>query len=130
MLCSSGFLVLLQALVTNIFHLSTKFAELKAAGIDDVIAVSVSDPQVMKAFGETWNNQDVITLIADWDCSFSKMIGKVADRSSIGFGWRPLRFLMYLRDGRVAREAIDTKKGHFEKTSAEAALRMINESKL
>lgn len=76
--------------------------KLAAKGVDEVICVSVNDPFVMKAWGEsTGATAGGITFLADADSSFTKAIGQEFSVPHLGFVDRSKRFALYAEDGVV-----------------------------
>lgn len=76
--------------------------KLTAKGVDEVICVSVNDPFVMKAWGEsTGATAAGITFLADADSSFTKAIGQEFSVPHLGFADRCKRFALYAEDGVV-----------------------------
>ncbi|GAB1477579.1 peroxiredoxin [Paracoccaceae bacterium] len=76
--------------------------KLAAKGVDEVICVSVNDPFVMKAWGEsTGATAGGITFLADADSSFTKAIGQEFSVPHLGFADRCKRFALYAEDGVV-----------------------------
>ena len=76
--------------------------KLGAKGVDEVICLSVNDPFVMKAWGEsTGATAGGITFLADADSSFTKAIGQEFSVPHLGFTDRSKRFALYAEDGVV-----------------------------
>ena len=74
------------------------FEEAKKKGITKILCVSVNDPNVMKAWGESQNAMDKIFMAADPYCEFTKAIGAEIDRTERGLGLRSLRYTMLVED--------------------------------
>ena len=74
------------------------FEAAKKKGITKIICVSVNDPNVMKAWGESQNVMDKIFMAADPYCEFTKAIGGEIDRTERGLGFRSLRYTMLVED--------------------------------
>ena len=74
------------------------FEEAKKKGITKILCVSVNDPNVMKAWGESQNVKDKIFMAADPYCEFTKAIGAEIDRTERGLGFRSLRYTMLVED--------------------------------
>ena len=74
------------------------FGEAKKKGITKILCVSVNDPNVMKAWGESQNVMDKIFMDADPYCEFTKAIGAEIDRTERGLGFRSLRYTMLVED--------------------------------
>ena len=85
--------------VPSFIRTKDKFA---AKGVDEIICVSVNDPFVMKAWGEsTGATAGGITFLADADSSFTKAIGQEFSVPHLGFADRCKRFALYAEDGVV-----------------------------
>jgi len=100
--------------------------EFKAQGID-VACLSVNDPFVMKAWGES-AKADGITMLADGNGSFTKALGLELDGAAHGLGQRCQRFALYAENGVVKSLAVE-KPGAFEVSSAEAMLKAVGGQK-
>ena len=101
------------------------FDEAKKKGIFKIVCLSVNDPNVMKAWGETHNVGDKILMIADPYCNFTKSIGAEIDRSERGLGMRSSRYTMLVENGVATKikEELDT--GTCEVSAAENFLKEI-----
>lgn len=75
---------------------------LKEKGVDEVICVSVNDPFVMSAWGEsTGATAAGITMLGDADGSFTKALGMDWSAPPAGFFGRSQRYSMVVEDGKV-----------------------------
>jgi len=74
------------------------YNEVKKKGVTKIICVSVNDPNVMKAWGETQKVEDKIFMAADPFCEFTKAIGAEVDKSSKGLGVRSARYTMLVEN--------------------------------
>lgn len=78
-----------------------EMAGFKAKGID-VIGLSVNDPQVMRAFGESTGAAAAgIAMLADARSEFTLAIGMAFNNPAVGFVNRSLRYALYAEDGVV-----------------------------
>lgn len=76
--------------------------KLAAKGVDEVICLSVNDPFVMKAWGEsTGAAAKGITFLADGDAAFTKAIGMEFSVPNLGLFDRSQRYALYAIDGVV-----------------------------
>ena len=75
--------------------------ELSAAGVDRIVCLSVNDPFVMAAWGQSQGVGDDIVLTCDSDAGFTKAIGMDVDVSRGGMGIRSKRYAMVIEDGVV-----------------------------
>lgn len=97
-----------------------KADELKAKGVDEIVATSVNDAFVMGAW-KSASNADVVTMLADGSGDFAKAVGLTTDMSSYGMGTRGQRYSMIVKDG-VVKELNVEQPGDFSVSSAEHLL--------
>ncbi len=74
------------------------FETAKKKGITKIICVSVNDPNVMKAWGDSQNVGNKIFMAADPYCEFTKLIGADIDRFDRGQGTRSSRYTMLVEN--------------------------------
>merc|ERR1711941_100702 len=86
----------------------------KAKGVDNVVCVSVNDPFVMKAWGDSLKANN-ITLVAD----------KELDLSAAGLGKRCRRYSLVVDNGKIVKENIENAPNDLQVTSAEAVLAQL-----
>lgn len=96
-----------------------------AKGVDEIVAVSVNDHNVMRAWAESLSALDKITFIADWDIAFTKALGMDADLSAGKLGQRSRRYSMIVDDGKVTALNIEEKRGEATNTGAAAMLEQL-----
>ncbi|KQB95156.1 thiol peroxidase [Loktanella sp. 1ANDIMAR09] len=71
-------------------------------GVDEIICVSVNDPFVMKAWGDSTRAIETgITMLADAESAFTKAIGMNFSAAPVGFVDRSKRYAMLVEDGVV-----------------------------
>ena len=82
----------------------------KKKGVTKMICISVNDPNVMKAWGDTQNVADKIFMAADPYCEFTKSIGAEIDRTEKGLGMRSARYTMLVENNviKTIKEEEDT----------------------
>ena len=82
----------------------------KQKGITKIICISVNDPNVMRAWGESQKVEDKIFMVADPYCKFTKSIGAEIDRTDKGLGMRSARYTMLVENNviKIIREEKDT----------------------
>ena len=99
--------------------------KLKAKGVNKIFCISVNDPHVMNAWGESNNVGNTITMLADPYLSFTKSIGAEIDRNSKGMGIRSSRYAMIIQNTKVLniQEEEETKSCGI--SSAEGILDLI-----
>ena len=86
------------------------FEVAKKKGVTKIICVSVNDPNVMKAWGESQKVEDKIFMAADPYCEFTKLIGAEIDRTEKGLGIRSARYTMLVDNNvvQIIKEEADT----------------------
>jgi len=97
-----------------------KAGELKAKGIDEIVATAVNDAFVMGAWNKSSGSDD-ITVLADGNAEFVKALGLTMDASGFGMGTRGQRFSMVVNDGVVEQLNVEA-PGDFNVSSAEYML--------
>ena len=97
-----------------------KAAELKAKGVDEIVATSVNDAFVMGAWKASAGSDD-ITMLADGSGEFADAVGLTADMSAYGMGKRGQRYSMIVEDGVVKALNVE-QPGDFSVSSAEHML--------
>ena len=83
-----------------------------AKGVDEIICLSVNDPHVMRAWGETSGGAAAgITFLADQASEFTKSIGMEFSAPPAGFFDRSKRYSMFVEDGVVTIFNPEIEKG-------------------
>ena len=77
-----------------------------AAGIDEVVCLSVNDAFVMYRWGEHLGVRDV-TLLPDGSCAFTRLMGMLVDKDNLGFGQRSWRYAMLVEDGEIKKMFVE-----------------------
>lgn len=93
---------------------------LKAKGVDSIVCLSVNDPWVMQAWGDSQNVGDRIMMIGDGALNFTRAAGLEVDLSDKCYGPRCKRFSAIVDDGVVTH--LHFEQGGFGETSAETLL--------
>jgi len=101
------------------------FDEVKKKGISKIFCLSVNDPNVMNAWGETHNVGDKILMLADPYCNFTKSIGAEVDRTERGLGIRSSRYTMLIENGVATKIKEESDTGTCEVSAAENFLKEI-----
>lgn len=94
-----------------------QFAELKAAGVDEIWCVSVNDAFVMGAWARDQKTAGKVRMLADGDAVFAKAAGLTLDLTGKGMGLRSNRYSMLVKDGKVASLNVEA-PGKFEVSDA------------
>lgn len=90
-----------------------------------VYCLSVNDPFVMHAWGESQHVPPELLMLADGNGAFTRALGMEMDASPFGMGLRGRRFALYADNG-VARAVEIEAPGEFRVSSAEAMLQTID----
>ena len=101
------------------------YEAVKRKGVTKIICISVNDPNVMKAWGESQKVEDKIFMAADPYCHFTKLIGAQVDRTDRGLGIRSVRYTMLIENNliKIIKEEKDT--GMCEISAAENFIKDI-----
>ena len=97
-----------------------KADELRAKGVDEIVATAVNDAFVMGAW-KSANNAEPVTMLADGNADFAEAVGLTMDGSGFGMGKRGQRYSMIVEDG-VVKELNVEAPGDFSVSSAEHML--------
>ncbi|MCE7031247.1 peroxiredoxin [Lysobacter sp. GX 14042] len=90
-----------------------------------VACLSVNDPFVMQAWGESQGVPDGMMMLADGNAEFARALGLELDASGYGMGIRAKRFAMVVEDG-VVRELFVEAPGEYRVSSAEHVLSQLD----
>lgn len=94
-----------------------------AKGVDEIICVSVNDPFVMQAWGDsTGATAAGITMLGDADGSFTKAIGMDFTAPPVGLIGRSKRYAMVVDDGVVTVLNEESNPGECDISGGEAIL--------
>jgi peroxiredoxin len=97
-----------------------KAQELKAKGVDEIVATAVNDAFVLSAWNKSAGSPD-ITMLADGNGEFAEAVGLTMDGSGFGMGKRSQRYSMIVDDGVVTELNVE-QPGDFKVSSAEHML--------
>lgn len=98
-----------------------KYAELKAAGVDEIWCISVNDAFVMGAWARDQKTAGKVRMLADGDAAFTLATGLTLDLTGKGLGLRSNRYSMLVKDGKVVSLNIEG-PGKFEVSDAATLL--------
>jgi len=101
------------------------FENAKKKGITKIICVSVNDPYVMKAWGDSQKVENKIFMAADPYCEFTKSIGADIDRFDRGQGIRSARYTMLVENNIVIKIKAEEDTATCEMSAAENFLESI-----
>jgi glutaredoxin/glutathione-dependent peroxiredoxin len=85
--------------------------ELRGKGVDKVVCVSVNDPFVMGAWGQSQDVGGSVLMLADGNGDFTQALGLVMDGSGFGLGQRSQRYAAIIDDGTVSWLAVEPGPG-------------------
>jgi glutathione-dependent peroxiredoxin len=105
-------------------------SQFKAAGIADVICLSVNDPYVMRAWQQS-EKAHGIHFLADPYAEFTKAMGMDVDHRESLLGTRSWRYSMLIDDGTIEKMFIERDEGDdpFEVSDAETMLAHLHPGK-
>ena len=101
------------------------FENAKKKGVEKIVCISVNDPNVMKACGESQNVKDKIFMAGDPFCKFTKSIGAEVDKSEKGLGIRSSRYTILVENQIVKSIKEEKDTGKCEISAAENFLNEI-----
>jgi glutathione-dependent peroxiredoxin len=81
-------------------------ADFAAAGVDELIVVSVNDPFVMEAW-EKEQGTTHVTYLGDGNGELTEALGLLVDKSDLAFGKRSWRYAMVVNDGVIEQTFIE-----------------------
>ena len=99
------------------------FDQFRERGID-VYCVSVNDPFVMQAWGQSMHVPEGLQMLADGNADLARAMGLEMDASGYGMGIRSKRYAMYVEDGVVKQLWVES-PGEFKVSSAEHVLQNL-----
>ena len=99
--------------------------KIKKKGIENIFCISVNDPYVMNAWGDTNNTDDKIKMLSDPYLLFTKAIGAEVDRNSKGMGIRSNRYAMVIENLEVLKIQVEKETKQCGLTSAESILEIL-----
>lgn len=109
--------------VPSFIRTAEKFA---AKGVDEILCISVNDPFVMKAWGEsTGADAAGIAMLADAEAAFTKAIGMDFTAPPAGLIDRSARYAMLVDDGVVTVLHREESPGTCEASAGEGLLAAI-----
>ena len=101
------------------------FESAKKKGVTKIICISVNDPNVMKAWGESQKIENKVFMAADPYCKFTKSIGAEIDRTDRGLGIRSARYTMLVENNIVELIKEEEDAGICEVSAAENFIKNI-----
>jgi len=101
------------------------FEAAQKKGVTKIICISVNDPNVMKAWGDSQKVEDKIFMAADPYCEFTKSIGADIDKTDRGLGVRSMRYTMLVENNVVKKIKEEEDTGICEISAAENFIKDI-----
>ena len=102
-----------------------KSEELRAAGVDTIICLSVNDAFVMGAWGEQQGAGGKVMMVGDGNAELTEKMGLTMDGSGFGMGTRSLRYSMIVRDGVIETLNVEGNPGQAVDSGAENLLSQL-----
>ena len=99
-----------------------KAAEIKAKGVDAILATSANDVFVLDAWQKATGAAGILEFLADGNADFAKEIGLSMDGSGFGMGTRSQRYSMLIEDGVVKSLNVEEAPGKADASGAETML--------
>ena len=96
------------------------YEDFRQQGVE-VVCVSVNDPFVMQAWGETQRVPEGMLMLADGNGDLTRALGLQMDASAYGMGLRSKRYALYAEDGVVKDLEVEA-PGEFRVSTAEYML--------
>jgi peroxiredoxin len=102
-----------------------KSEELRAAGVDTIVCMSVNDAFVMGAWGQQQGANGKVMMVGDGNAELTQKMGLSVDSSGFGMGTRSVRFSMIVRDGVLETLNIEQNPGQAVDSGAENLLSQL-----
>ncbi|MDO6586346.1 peroxiredoxin [Salipiger sp. 1_MG-2023] len=97
--------------------------QLAEKGVDEIVCLSVNDPFVLKAWGESTGATEAgITMLGDPESSFTKAIGMDFTAPPAGLITRSKRYAMLVEDGTVTILHAENSPGECDISAGESLL--------
>jgi thioredoxin-dependent peroxiredoxin len=87
---------------THLPGYEAKYAEFKAAGVDEIYCVSVNDAFVMFQWGKNLGVKNV-KMLPDGNGDFTRGMNMLVKKNNLGFGDRSWRYSALVEDGEVTK---------------------------
>ena len=99
---------------------------LRAAGVDDLVCISVNDAFVMDEWAKD-QNAEAVRFLPDGNAEFTAGMGMLVDKRNLGFGQRSWRYSMVVVDGVVEKAFVEpeVEGDPFEVSDADTMLRYL-----
>ncbi|WP_298851798.1 peroxiredoxin [uncultured Ruegeria sp.] len=95
-------------------------------GVEEIMCLSVNDPFVMQAWGESTGATEAgLTMVSDAASELTKAIGMDFDAPPVGLIARSKRYAMLVEDGKVTALNLEENPGACEISAGEGLLEVI-----
>jgi len=102
-----------------------KSEELRAAGVDTIVCLSVNDAFVMGAWGQQQGATGKVMMVGDGNGDLTEALGLTMDGTGFGMGKRSLRYSMIVRDGKIESLNVEGNPGQAVDSGAENLLSQL-----
>ncbi|CAD7695773.1 unnamed protein product [Ostreobium quekettii] len=103
----------------------SNFDKLKEAGADVVVTVSVNDPFVMEAWGESLGVGDKVRMLADTRCEFTKAVDLSFDATPFLGNERSQRYAMLVVDNVIKAVNVEASPGEATCSLADPVVELL-----
>ena len=103
-----------------------KSEELRAAGVDTIVCMSVNDAFVMGAWGKQQGAAGKVMMVGDGNAELTEKMGLSVDSSGFGMGIRSVRISMIVRDGVLETLNIEKNPGQAVNSGADNLLSQLD----
>ena len=96
--------------------------------MDEINVLVVNDAVVTKEWAKSMGAQESNTkvrFLSDWNGSFTKLLEKEIDLSSVGFGVRSTRFTAFIDNGVIKSENVSANPAQVLNTDVDTVLNQI-----
>jgi peroxiredoxin len=102
-----------------------KSEELRAAGVDTIVCLSVNDAFVMDAWGKQQGAAGKVMMVGDGNAELTEKLGLSMDGTGFGMGTRSHRYSMIVRDGVVEQLNMEGNPGQAVDSGAQNLLSQL-----
>lgn len=94
---------------THVPGFESKYDEMKALGVDEVVCLSVNDAFVMFQWKKHLG-ADKVFMLPDGNGDFTREMGMLVKKNNVGFGDRSWRYSMHVIDGVIKKMFVEEGK--------------------
>ncbi len=103
-----------------------KSEDLRSAGVDTIVCLSVNDAFVMSAWGQQQGTNGKVMMVGDGNAELTEKLGLSMDGSGFGMGTRSLRYSMIVRDGVIETLNVESNPGQAVESGVENLLSQLS----